>query len=146
MQGTWVQSLLREDPTCLMATKPVHRNYWSLCFHKRSPHPHWEAHARQLETSPHSPQLETSPHSPQLETSPHSPQLETSPHSPQLETSPHSPQLERACTEQRRPSTAKNKQILKKPQNTVKFKNLSCISLYVKSVVVKVARSLTDSL
>ena len=27
MQGTWVQSLISEDPTCLGATKPVCHNY-----------------------------------------------------------------------------------------------------------------------
>ena len=27
MQGTRVQALLREDPTCRGATKPVHHNY-----------------------------------------------------------------------------------------------------------------------
>ena len=27
MQGTWVQALVREDPTCRGATKPVHHNY-----------------------------------------------------------------------------------------------------------------------
>ena len=26
MQGTWVQSLVWEDPTCLAATKPAHHN------------------------------------------------------------------------------------------------------------------------
>ena len=26
-QGTWVQALVREDPTCRGATKPVHHNY-----------------------------------------------------------------------------------------------------------------------
>ena len=30
MQRTWVQILVREDPTCHGATKLVHRNYWSL--------------------------------------------------------------------------------------------------------------------
>ena len=30
MQGTRVQSLLREDPTCHVATKPVRHSYWSL--------------------------------------------------------------------------------------------------------------------
>ena len=25
--GTWVQSLIQEDPTCHRATKPVHHNY-----------------------------------------------------------------------------------------------------------------------
>ena len=27
MQGTWVRAQVREDPTCLGATKPVHHNY-----------------------------------------------------------------------------------------------------------------------
>ena len=27
MQGTWVQALVREDPTCRGATKPVRHNY-----------------------------------------------------------------------------------------------------------------------
>ena len=27
MQGTQVQALVREDPTCQGATKPVHHNY-----------------------------------------------------------------------------------------------------------------------
>ena len=27
MEGTWVQALVREDPTCRGATKPVHHNY-----------------------------------------------------------------------------------------------------------------------
>ena len=29
MQGTWVQSLVREDSTCLGATKPIHCNHWA---------------------------------------------------------------------------------------------------------------------
>ena len=27
MQGTWVQALVREDPTCCEATKPMRHNY-----------------------------------------------------------------------------------------------------------------------
>ena len=27
MQGTWVPALVREDPTCRGASKPVHHNY-----------------------------------------------------------------------------------------------------------------------
>ena len=27
VQGTWVRALVREDPTCHGATKPVHLNY-----------------------------------------------------------------------------------------------------------------------
>ena len=30
-RGTWVRSLIWEDPTCNRATKPMYRNYWSLC-------------------------------------------------------------------------------------------------------------------
>ena len=30
MQGTWVPSLVREDPTCCEAAKPMHHNYWTL--------------------------------------------------------------------------------------------------------------------
>ena len=29
MQGTHVQALVREDPTCRGATKPVRHNYWA---------------------------------------------------------------------------------------------------------------------
>ena len=30
-QETWVRSLVREDPTCRRATKPVHQKLLSLC-------------------------------------------------------------------------------------------------------------------
>ena len=29
MQETWVRSLVGEDPTCQVATKPMQHNYWS---------------------------------------------------------------------------------------------------------------------
>ena len=43
MQGTWVQSLVQEDPTCHRATKPMRHNYWAhvlepMSHSKRSPH------------------------------------------------------------------------------------------------------------
>ena len=50
MQETWVWSLVREDPTCFGATKPMHHSYW--------------AHKPQLKRSPGSPQLEKA-HMPQ---------------------------------------------------------------------------------
>ena len=31
-QGTWVWSLIREDPTCRGATKPVRHNYWACAL------------------------------------------------------------------------------------------------------------------
>ena len=36
MQGTRVRALVREDPTCRGATKPVHHNYWA-CALAREP-------------------------------------------------------------------------------------------------------------
>ena len=46
MQGTWVQDLIREDPTCRRATKPVHHNYWACALEPTS-HNYW-AHEPQL--------------------------------------------------------------------------------------------------
>ena len=37
MQGTWVRALVREDPTCLGATKPVLHNYWAWMIEPMSP-------------------------------------------------------------------------------------------------------------
>ena len=74
MQGTWVQALVREDPTCRGATKPVRHSYWAcalepmshnywahappslkpLCSRARAPQqekpPEWEARALQMKT------------------------------------------------------------------------------------------------
>ena len=46
MQGTWVWSLVREDPTCHGATKPVSHNYWACALEPVS-HSYW-ARAPQL--------------------------------------------------------------------------------------------------
>jgi len=80
MQETWIWSLIKEDPTCCIATKPVHHNYWACALEPRSHNywalklqllkserpqqekpPQWEAWAGQLETGPSSQQLEKSP-------------------------------------------------------------------------------------
>ena len=37
MQGTWVQSLVQEDPTCCGATKPACCNYWARVLQLLSP-------------------------------------------------------------------------------------------------------------
>ena len=59
MQGTRVQALVREDPTCLRATKPVCHHYWACALEPAS-HNNW-ARAPQLlkPTRPgaHAPQL-----------------------------------------------------------------------------------------
>ena len=46
MQGTWVQSLVWEDPTCRRATKPKRHNYWASALEPAS-HNYW-AHVPQL--------------------------------------------------------------------------------------------------
>ena len=46
MQGTRVWALVREDPTCRGATKPVHHNYW-VCALEPESHNYW-AHVLQL--------------------------------------------------------------------------------------------------
>ena len=40
MQGTWVRALIREDPTCHRATKPVRHNY-SACVLEPASHNYW---------------------------------------------------------------------------------------------------------
>ena len=37
MQGTWVQSLVQEDPTCRGATKSVHHSYWACALEPMNP-------------------------------------------------------------------------------------------------------------
>ena len=32
MQGTRAWALVREDPTCRRATKPIHHNYWACAL------------------------------------------------------------------------------------------------------------------
>ena len=46
MQGTRVRALVREDPTCSRATKPMHHNYWACALEPTS-HNYW-AHVPQL--------------------------------------------------------------------------------------------------
>ena len=38
MQGRQFQALVKEDPTCHEATKPVRHNYWA-CMHPRAREP-----------------------------------------------------------------------------------------------------------
>ena len=40
MQGTWVRSLVEEDPTCCGTTKPVRHNYWAWALEPAS-HNYW---------------------------------------------------------------------------------------------------------
>ena len=51
MQGTQVQSLVQEDPTCHGATKPVCHNYWAWALEPTSRN--YQAHTPQLLKSTH---------------------------------------------------------------------------------------------
>ena len=76
MQRTWVWSLVREDPTCRGATKPV-RHYWA-CTLEPASHSYWSPRTwspcstTRKATSVRSPRTATksSPNSQQLEKSP----------------------------------------------------------------------------
>ena len=81
MQGTRVWSLVREDPTCRRATKPMCHNYWA-CTLEPTCHNYWARVPQRLKP-PHprarAPQREaTATRSPRttMKSSPHSPQLE----------------------------------------------------------------------
>ena len=102
MQGTRVQALVREDPTCHGATKPVRHNYRACALEPVEP---------QL-LSPWATTTEArAPRSHALQT-----REATAMRSPRTTTksSPLSPQLEKASMQQRRPNAAKNKFIKKK--------------------------------
>ena len=63
MQGTRVQALVQEDPTCRGATKPVHHNYWACALEPVS-HNYWSPHTTTTEDRmprAHAPQQEKPP-------------------------------------------------------------------------------------
>ena len=87
MQGTQVQALVWEDPTCRRATKPVPHNYWAwalepLCHNYWSPCTYSPCSATREATTMRS--------------------LPTA-----TKSSPRFPQLEKACAQHQRPNTAK---------------------------------------
>ena len=47
VQGTWIRSLVQEGSTCHRVTKPVGRNYWTMCprghARQQGKPPQWEA-------------------------------------------------------------------------------------------------------
>ena len=83
MQGTRVQALVREDPTCCGATKPVSHNYWA-CALEPVGHNYWAYVPQLLKPACLEPMLCN-------------------------KSCPPSSQLEKACVQQRRPNAAKNK-------------------------------------
>ena len=92
--GTWVQSLVWEDPTCCRATKPMHHSYWACAREPRN-HNYWSPNALEpVLRNKGSHCSEKSMH-----------------HNEEWSCSP---QLEKVPAQQRRPSTAKKINILKK--------------------------------
>ena len=49
MQGTRIRALVRKDPTCRGATKPVHHNYWA-CTLEPASHNYWARVPQLLKT------------------------------------------------------------------------------------------------
>ena len=78
-RGKWVWALVREDPTCCGATKPVHHNYWA-----------------------HTPQLLKPMHLEPVLRNKRS-------HCTTIKSRPHLLQLKKAHTQQRRPNTDQKK-------------------------------------
>ena len=104
MQGTRVRALVREDPTCHRAAKPVSHNYWA-CTLEPASHNYWAFEPQLLSpwataTEAHAPRV----HAPQQEEPPQWESLRTA-----TKSSPRSPQLEKARAQQQRPNTATNK-------------------------------------
>ena len=106
MEGTQVQSLVRENSACHGAFKPVHHNYWAHAL-EPARHTNWSPCAWSL----YSITREVTPVR----------SLSTA-----TKSSPLSPQLEKACAEQWGPSAVKTKQtnwLLKKK----KKQNSDCV-------------------
>ena len=96
IKGTWVLSLIQEDPTCHGATKPMHHSYWVHALEPMSCN-YWAWMPQLL--SPHA--LEP------LICTEEPPQREAC--TAQLESSPQLPKLEKAHVQQWEPSATKNK-------------------------------------
>ena len=93
MQGTRVRALVREDPTCQGATKPMRHNYWALHSRAREP---------QL-LSPHATTTKACTFRARA------PQQEKPLQWEATKSSLRSSQLEKAHAQQQRPNAAKNK-------------------------------------
>ena len=93
MQGTRVQALVREDPTCYGATKPVNHNYWAFTLEPAS-HNYWARAPRARALQQREATAMRSPHT-------------------TTKSSPCSPQLENARAQQQRPNAAKKIKIKK---------------------------------
>ena len=89
MQGTRFRALVRENPTCRGATKPVCHNYWAWALEPASPN--YLAHMPQLLSPCSATREATTMRSQHIA----------------MKNSHHSPQLEKAHVQQQRPNAAK---------------------------------------
>ena len=96
MQGTQVQGMVREDPTCRGATKPMHHNYW-VCTLEPTSQNYWACEPQLLKLVRLEPML--------LNKRSHHNEKPVHP----TKSSPHLLPVEKAGAEQQRPNTAKNK-------------------------------------
>ena len=96
MQGTQVQALAREDPTCRGAMKPVRHNYWTCALEPKS-HNYWTRVPQLLKPTHLEPVLRNRREATAMRS------LHTT-----KKSSPCSPQLEKAHVRQWRPNAAKN--------------------------------------
>ena len=96
MQGKRVRALVREDPTCRGATKPVRHNYWACALEPAS-HNYWARVPQLLKPACLEPVL--------LKKRTH--HNEKPVH--RMKSRRHSLELEKARAQQQRPTTAKNK-------------------------------------
>ena len=95
-QGTRVPALVREDPTCCGATKPMCPSYWACALEPTS-HNYWACMPQLLKPAHLEPVLHN-----REGTAMRSPRTA-------MKSSPRSPQLEKARAQQRGPNTAKDK-------------------------------------
>ena len=96
MQQTRVRALVREDPTCRGATKPVCHNYWA-CALEPLGHNYWARVPQLLKPMRLEPVLRN-----KRSHAMRSPRTAT-------KSSPRSLQLEKARMQQQKPNAAKNK-------------------------------------
>ena len=100
MQGTRVWALVREDPTCRGATKPISHNYWACALEPAS-HNYWALAPQLLKPTRLEPMLCN-----KRSHRKRSPCTATKSSPPPL-------QLEKACTQQQGPNAAKEKNKIK---------------------------------
>ena len=91
MQGTRVRALVREDPTCRRATKPLRHNCWACALEPASRN-YWARVPQLLKPARLEPALRNKRS-----------------HRNEKPASGGSPQLEKARAQQRKPKAAKNK-------------------------------------